>query len=260
MIKNEVPDIDTNKYIYETELTFAKDFGEKLLNKILIEGDSCLELRKKYIHPKHNFEDLANHPELLADKEKAMRFYKRCLQITRKFADQEPIDFKQYFMSPELTKEFFDLVPLWLKEIAPVVKDDNSRPYGSIPTWIREIVPGEPLPGVQISQLGDFLSPHRGHPRKSSLFMLLQGNSEQTRWYRETAPFEIFDFFRVPDLNKIEHVVSAEIQPFKWYVFNHQEWHSVHRFSSGKRINMGIDFDCITAKDLIELTKKHGNG
>jgi hypothetical protein len=89
--------------------------------------------------------------------------------------------------------------------------------------------------------------------------MLLQGNSEETRWYRETEPFEVFDFLRVPDLDKIEHVVTAELVPFKWYIFNHKEWHSVHRFGNGKRINLGIDFDSISAPDLRDLIKKHTN-
>ena len=255
MIRSEVSGVDASKYVYETNLNFATEFGQKLLQLILSESDNFLTMRKRYVDPRKHLEELKTKPELLADKEKAKRFLKRCLQLRKSSRGQEPIDFKQYYMPASLTKEFYDLVPQWLTEIAPVSKDTSE----DIPQWVRDIIPGEPLPVVQISQLGDFLAPHRGHQRQSSLFMLLQGNSEETRWYRETEPFEVFDFLRVPDLDKIEHVVTAELVPFKWYIFNHKEWHSVHRFGNGKRINLGIDFDSISAPDLRDLIKEHTN-
>jgi hypothetical protein len=87
--------------------------------------------------------------------------------------------------------------------------------------------------------------------------MLLEGNGEETRWYREKEPFEIIHTTRIPDLDKIEHVVSAQIEPGYWYVFNHLEWHSVHKFSTGIRMNIGLDFDSILAPELINLIKKN---
>ena len=89
--------------------------------------------------------------------------------------------------------------------------------------------------------------------------MLLEGNGEETRWYREKEPFEVIQTTRIPDLDKIEHVVSAQIEPGYWYVFNHLEWHSVHKFSTGIRMNIGLDFDSLSAPDLVELIKNAGN-
>jgi hypothetical protein len=57
----------------------------------------------------------------------------------------------------------------------------------------------------------------------------------------------------------VEHVVTAVMQPFKWYVFNHFEWHSVHKFTPGSlRVNIGIDFFDTSAEELVEIVKKNG--
>jgi hypothetical protein len=89
--------------------------------------------------------------------------------------------------------------------------------------------------------------------------MLLQGNDEETRWYRETDKFDIIPTTRIPDLEKVEEVVSARIEPGYWYVFNHLEWHSVHKFGNGIRMNIGLDFDSVTAPELVEIIKNAGN-
>ncbi len=253
MIRTEIPNINPDKYIYETDLKFGQDFGEKILSKVLNEGSDFLVPRKKYLHPRKHIEQLKD-PSIVKSFDEGKRFYRRMMQYRDTYSESDFIDFQQFFMPEDVLKEFWTLIPDWLKELVPN-KTYEDKEWGKVPEWVRNVVPGEPMPCVQISQNGKLLAPHKGHPRQSSLFMLLQGNSEETYWYREKEPFEVFDYFRVPDLDKIEHVVTARLEPFKWYVFNHKEWHSVHRFGSGKRINIGIDFDSISTTDLIELIK-----
>lgn len=257
MIRTETDKIDHEKYIFRTELEFAKDFGKKILDQINTNGSTFLIDRTKYLHPREHVE-LLKDPKVVTSFAEGKKFYRRLMQYRAEYGDKDPIDFRQYYMPEEELKEFWSLVPNWLKEIVPGKTDANDKAWGQVPAWIRNTVPGEPMPCVQISQNGSFLAPHKGHQRQSSLFMLLQGNSEETYWYREKEPFEVFDYFRVPDLTKIEHVVTARLEPFKWYVFNHKEWHSVHRFGQGKRINIGIDFDSISAEELIAIVKKNG--
>jgi hypothetical protein len=112
---------------------------------------------------------------------------------------------------------------------------------------------------VQLSNNGTLLAPHKGHQRQSSLFFLLQENHEETYWYRETGEFKVFDFIRIPDLDKVENVVKARLTPGKWTLFNHKAWHSVHKFGTGTktRININIDFDHVSMEELVKIVKEN---
>jgi hypothetical protein len=231
MIVSHKPDVNPDEYCYETKIKFSENFCTKLLNKIL-EDDSFLIRRKRYLDPKEHLKEIASTLNFEDGKLLARRIH----QVYKYYPNQMPIEFKQYSMPEDLTEEFDSLIPQWLKDI----------------------VPGEPKAVVQISQGGDFLGVHKGHQRQSSLFMLLQGNDEETRWYKDTGEFKVIDFYRIPDLDKIEHVVTAKLEPFKWTMFNHKAWHSVHKFNStGIRINIGIDFDSVPAEELVRIIKEH---
>lgn len=111
---------------------------------------------------------------------------------------------------------------------------------------------------LQVQSGGDYLGTHKGHKRRASLFMLLEGQEQETRWYRNKEDFEVIDPLRIPDHDKIEHVVTAVMQPYRWYVFNHFEWHSVHSpVPNYTRINMGLDFNDITASELVAQLLAH---
>lgn len=232
MIDTLVEGVDPNTYIYKTNLKFADDFSQQLLSRVNQDINS-LVFRNNYDDPRSNPEK--TYKEI--GSEQSRELIRRGRQIKTNYPNQSPISFTQYFLTPEDSAQLLELTPNLLKEVAV----------------------GEPVPIFQISHSGDLLPPHKGHKRKSSLFMLLQGNSEETRWYRETEPFEVIQTTRIPDLDKIEHVVSARIEPGYWYVFNHLEWHSVHKFSSGIRMNIGLDFDSITAPELIKIIENEGN-
>lgn len=232
MIRTEVPNIDHEKYIYQTDLKFGDDFCQRMLS-LALESESNFVFRNNYENPL--IDPFESYRKL--GKEHSRLLIKRGRQVREKYKNQQPIQFNQYFLKQKDSEEFLSTVPDFLKSIAS----------------------NEPEPIFQISYDGDLLPPHKGHKRKSSLFMLLQGNDEETRWYREIEPFEIISTYRIPDLDKIEHVVTAKIVPFKWYVFNHLEWHSVHRFGNSKRISIGLDFNSITAEQLVEIIKRGSN-
>lgn len=230
MIKTIIEGVDPDLYIYKTDLKFADAFCLEMLDKVN-QDQNNLVFRKNYDDPRKN--PLDTYKEI--GKKDSLELIRRGRQIQQTYPGQNPINFTQYFLNDTDCSTFLDNVPQFLKDITP----------------------GEPVPIFQISHGGDLLPPHKGHKRKSSLFMLLQGNNEETRWYRETEPSDIIHTTRIPDLDKVEHVVSARIEPGYWYVFNHLEWHSVHKFGNSIRMNIGLDFDSITAPELIKIIKEH---
>ena len=222
MIRAEIDGVDTSQYVYDTGLTFGSNFGKEILQ---------LALTQPELFPIRNNYNRADNPKelmKLIGVEKARELYRRTAQM-RALCDGALISFKQHFFPEELGQQLVSLAP----------------------QWIQTISPGEPSPMLQISKDGNYLGTHKGHKRRASLFMLLQGSGQETRWYRNKEDFEVIDPLRIPDHDKIEHVVTAVMQPFRWYVFNHFEWHSVHNFTQNSvRINMGLDFNNVTACEL----------
>jgi hypothetical protein len=227
MIRAEVDGVNASNYVYDTGLTFADTFGES----VLALAQSDLELFPR----RHNYNSANDPRELvkLIGAKKARELYRRGAQM-KALCPGNLIQFTQHFFPEHLGKELVSLAPRWLQDLSP----------------------GEPSPMLQVSSGGDYLGTHKGHKRRASLFMLLQGQGQETRWYRNKEDFEVIDPLRIPDHDKIEHVVTAVMQPYRWYVFNHFEWHSVHNFSAGGvRVNMGLDFNNVTASELVQLLK-----
>jgi hypothetical protein len=217
-------------YIYDTGLSFGAEFGREVLELALSSPETFPR--------RHNFKRADSPKEMirLVGPQKARELYRRIDQMNKLCPNQRLIQFTQHFFPPELGKQLVSLAPEWLQHVSP----------------------GEPSPMLQISQGGDYLATHKGHKRRASLFMLLQGQGQETRWYRNKEEFEIIDPLRIPDHDKIELAASVVMQPFRWYVFNHFEWHSVHNFAAGGvRINMGLDFNNITAPELVALLKEN---
>ena len=229
MIRSLVSGVCADKYCYDTGLSFGEDFGHHVLS---------LAISNPEIFPRrHNYERVDDPKKMvrLIGKQKTRELLRRVDQQRHLFPGKS-IAFNQHFFPDELSAELTALTPDWLLELSP----------------------GEPSPILQISSNGDRLGTHKGHKRRASLFMLLQGSSQETRWYRNKEDFEVIDPLRIPDHDKIEHVVSAVMQPFRWYVFNHFEWHSVHNFSTGSvRVNMGLDFNNVTAEELVQVIENY---
>ena len=228
MIRAEVPGIDTSQYVFDTGLDFGADFGRRVLEMTNTKLDEFPR--------RHNYNKADNPRELMKaiGVEKSRELYRRIDQMKALCPNQRLIVFSQHFFPKTLEEELVGLAPDWLQALSP----------------------GEPSAMLQVSKDGDYLGTHKGHKRRASLFMLLQGSGQETRWYRNKETFEVIDPLRIPDHDKIEHVVTAVMQPFRWYVFNHFEWHSVHNFAPGSvRVNMGLDFNNVTAPELVEQVR-----
>jgi hypothetical protein len=88
--------------------------------------------------------------------------------------------------------------------------------------------------------------------------MLLESDNQETRWYQNIKDFEVIDPLRIPDLDLIEPVVSVIMQPRRWYLFNHEAWHSVHKTTHWKkRINIGIDYYDLSPSELLLKIKNN---
>jgi hypothetical protein len=221
---------DSSQYVYDTGLDFGADFGREIL--ALAQADLGTFPRRNNYNKADNPRELMKITGVARGRE----LYRRVDQMKALCPNQRLIQFSQHFFPQELGNRLVSLAPRWLQDLSP----------------------GEPSPMLQVSQAGDYLGTHKGHKRRASLFMLLQGQGQETRWYRNTEDFEVIDPLRIPDHDKIEHVATAVMQPFRWYVFNHFEWHSVHNFApGGVRINMGLDFNNVTAPELVRLLKEN---
>ena len=228
MIVAHLPDVNPDDYCFETTLDFSKEFGAKLLNEVYVNFNQ-FERRSNYTRI-DSYKELAK----LVGASNARELNRRKLQFEQYNPGKKPIKFLQWFLPETLDKEFCT----------------------SVPSWVFEMSEGEPKSTLQTSAEGDYLPTHMGHKRQSSLFMLLAGQEQETRWYRPTSDFKYIDPYRIPDHDKIEHVVTAVMEPFKWYAFNHRAWHSVHKFSDGGlRVNMGLDFDKLTMGNLVKELK-----
>lgn len=228
MIKTVVAGVDSAKYIYDTGLTFGADLGAEVLNKAL----TALDMFER----RYNYSPLDDPKQLTKTigATKTRELFRRFNQTLDRHKDQKIISFTQHFFPKTLGDALIQTIP---------------------PALVAKLTQA-PSPMLQVSKEGDYLAAHKGHKRSASLFMLLQGAGQETHWYRETTPFDTIDPLRIPDLDKIEHVVTAVIEPFKWYVFNHFEWHSVHNFSTNSiRVNMGLDFDNISAEELCHVVQ-----
>jgi hypothetical protein len=230
MIITHVNDVDPDIYCYDTGLTFGAAAAQNILQQVLAD-ETVFERRNNYYNSSDN-KSLAR----LIGSEKTRELIRRKQQVAQQYPDQQPITFKQFFLNEALGAALLAQTPDWLK-----------------------INTTEPDAMLQVGTGGNILPPHKGHHRKCSLFMLLQGGGQETCWYRNREDFEIIDPLRIPDLDKIEKVVTVVMEPGRWYLFNHHEWHSVHRYGTQgvSRINVGIDYNSIYAPALLDLVKQH---
>lgn len=230
MITTHVADINPDEYCYDTGLTFGSAAAERILAQ-LEQNESLFDRRNNY-YAGSDYKQLARQ----IGASKTREIIRRQQQVRAKYPDQTPITFKQFFIRDQWAVDLLSETPDWLK-----------------------ISQNEPDCMLQVGQGGDLLPAHCGHHRKCSLFMLLQGSGQETCWYRPTEEFELIDPLRIPDLDKIEKVVSVVMEPGRWYLFNHAAWHSVHRYNSNgpARINIGIDYRTISASHLLQLLKKN---
>jgi hypothetical protein len=229
MIKTLQSGIDPDLYCYDTGLTFAQDIADKILQQV--------NQNEKFFPQRNNYFRGTDYQALakIAGVSNTRELIRRQQQVVRDYPGLLPIEFRQYYFTEEYHKQMLEAIPSWL-----VIGDNN-------PNFM-----------LQVSDSGDILPTHKGHKRKCSLFMLLESDQQETRWYRNTEEFEVIDPLRIPDLDKIEPVVSVVMQPRRWYLFNHAAWHSVHKTGAWtRRVNIGIDYYDINSDELLDMIKRN---
>jgi hypothetical protein len=230
MITTHVSGIDPDVYCYDTGLSFGSKESRQILDQI--KSDESAFVRRNNYYASSDYRELTRQIGAVKTRE----IIRRQQQIQSTYPGQTPISFKQFFIRDQWAESMLSATPNWLK-----------------------LSESEPDCMLQVGEGGDLLPAHCGHHRKCSLFMLLQGGGQETCWYRPTEDFELIDPLRIPDLDKVEKVVSVVMEPGQWYLFNHEAWHSVHRYSNGSaaRINIGIDYRSIGAQQLLNLVKEN---
>ena len=139
--------------------------------------------------------------------------------------------FVQYSVKPELKKIVYDCLPANLSKLTPTI-------------------------AVQFIYGGQACTPHRDHSKKSSMFYLYTEPDVKTVWWEKISDFEEFDDFKYGDPDKLKLAHEEVIETGHWYVFNNEEFHSIHLLE-GKlinRISLLLEFD-VTATELIDIIK-----
>jgi len=162
MITAHVSDINPDIYCYDTGLTFGLEAAQNILQQALTD-ETAFERRNNY----YNHNDNKALVRLIG-AEKTREIIRRKEQIAKQYPDQQSITFKQFFLNEALGAALLAQTPDWLK-----------------------ITPTEPDAMLQIGTGGNILPAHKGHHRRCSLFMLLQGGGQETCWYRNREDFEI---------------------------------------------------------------------
>jgi len=229
MITTLQPNINPDLYCYDTGLTFGQQIADKILDQVNLD-ENFFPKRNNYNHGT-DYRELAR----IAGARKTRELIRRQQQVAREYPGLLPIEFRQYYFTQDSHKQMLEAIPSWL-----VIGENN-------PNFM-----------LQVSDSGDMLPTHKGHKRKCSLFMLLESDQQETCWYRNTGDFEVIDPLRIPDLDLIEPVVSVVMQPRRWYLFNHEAWHSVHKTTGwNRRINIGIDYYDIHSDELLSMIKRN---
>lgn len=128
--------------------------------------------------------------------------------------------------------------------------------YSLIPDLVKTLKP-ELI--VQTLKGGDAIMPHKDHTRTASLFFLYTPADCKTVWYEKTKEFEEFENLKYGDIDCLTNVHEEIILPNKWYVFENDMYHSVHRLNGCKidRVCLVLEFNSITAADLYNLLNKY---
>tara|TARA_R110000803_G_scaffold171812_1_gene234724 strand:- start:281 stop:997 length:717 start_codon:yes stop_codon:yes gene_type:complete len=227
MIVAHKPDVNPDDYCYDTGLKFGSAAGKYLLEKILMRQAGFLP---DAVDNKQAYKETAKHNTFSNTKE-ILRRKKQNKELNN---DLTHITSDQWVLPEDLRKAFHKDLPAWLLGLDA----DTTRTL------------------VQMSHGGDYFSIHSDSKRCSSMFMLLQGQEQETHWYRNTEAFEILNPARIPDHDKIEHVVTAVIRPYRWYVFNHAAWHGVSGFvDGGARVHVSLDFKKLSAQEVVKVVK-----
>jgi hypothetical protein len=143
-----------------------------------------------------------------------------------------------YSFSSELNKALLHLIPKELLRHNPVVNFQTIENYKNY-------------------------APHRDFVRLSSLFYLIKSNSSTTKWWEPVEEWKNYFTgeykFVPPRYDQVQLVKECILEEGKWYVFDHESFHSVHTDDrSGCRIALLISFRDLPAEKLYDIMVKVG--
>lgn len=197
-------------------------------------------LKSKEIYPPRNRPHLEARAQFKHDEHGNMIFATdqmkdKFLEISRRLGRATALhgprvnSFTQYSLSAELEKNIIDELPNKLSSLGPDI-------------------------AVQVIKGGKACTPHKDHSKQCSMFYLLTESDVKTTWWQPTSEFEEFQDCRYADPDKIEPVLTEVIEKEKWYIFNNDEYHSIHALGDKDiyRIALLIEFN-IPAAELYKL-------
>ena len=161
--------------------------------------------------------------------------YAKFTEIARRFARAKELhglrvqSFVQYSLSDELEKTIINELPEYLTALDPKIS-------------------------VQITVGGRALTPHKDHSRECSMFYLYSEPDVKTTWWEKSSDFEEFADLRYADPDKITPVKTEIIEKDRWYLFNNNEYHSIHALEDKDihRVTLLLEFN-VPMVDLYNL-------
>lgn len=137
--------------------------------------------------------------------------------------------FVQYSLTLDLEQTIINELPLELSKLNPNI-------------------------AVQVITGGMACTPHKDHSKNSSMFYLYTEPDVKTVWWDKKTDFEEFDDFKYGDPDELYAVHEEVIETGSWYIFNNNEFHSIHLLENKiiNRIALLFEFN-IFAEDLYKL-------
>lgn len=197
-----------------------------------VEQQSYAHRKVNYLSLRGLFEDDPTGlsiPENILPRDQAQDFAKR-IQRCREIWGTK-LEFKQNDLTADIAESVLENLPASIK---------NQR----IQLTLQVAGPN-----------GDFITPHKDHVRKCSLFYLFTEPDAYTYWWSKKNDFAEYDHFRYanPDDLQLEH--TELIEKGQWYLFNQVEYHSVVGIKGQpvNRISFLIEFADLEADQVLEL-------
>jgi hypothetical protein len=143
-----------------------------------------------------------------------------------------------YSFSPKLNNAFLRLIPKELLRHNPQVNFQTIENYKNY-------------------------APHRDFVRLSSLFYLIRSNGSTTKWWEPVEEYKNYFTgeykFVPPGYEQVQLVKECTLEEGKWYVFDHESFHSVHTDDrNGCRIALLISFKDLPAEKLYDIMIEEG--
>lgn len=220
-----------NPYIIQLDLSLPET--ERLIRKSIFERDICLTQR--FPHWKKSKIALRDDPSVESENNKALLAQEdlgwlgKINQSVTAAYGPKPLVFDQFDVLEPYRQQILDSLPESIKKFSVNMT-------------------------AQIAKGGDYIQPHRDHNRKCGLFFSVSAPDCETVWYSKKDNFREFSTLRFAFPEDLKVECRTIIQKGKWYLFNNEPFHSVHRLPGklANRISFVIDFRDLGYQEVID--------